>query len=184
MAKVHDKILNLARNNHGVVTTTMLRDNAIDPAYIRKLAQNDESVTKLTRGVYVIWEDPEDKTDYKYTNYAYTAAAGGHGAFLYGDTVLAMFDLGNDCPPEDYVAVPRYTTSERPEIKKFYYKPKHEDEVKFYQGIPVQNLKYAIPSAIHIRPAYKYDAANEALNKRLINRNDYNYINQTLKSKQ
>jgi predicted transcriptional regulator of viral defense system len=183
--KTYEAILDVARNNYGVFTTAQLRERGISPESVRQFAYKNNSIRRDAKGVYTLYEDPEDIIDYEFTEYAQAVAIGGKKSFLYGDTVLAMLDLATVIPRKDYVAVPWRTTSKNELIKKIRYIPK-KDEVVQYNGLPAQHLKIAILKSIEA-PTYKlriaavqcykeklltYQEKEDVLNK-LDNRYDY-----------
>jgi hypothetical protein len=170
------KIYDLARDNYGVVTVDAVKGKGIDPVNLRKLAMNNEMIEQGARGVYIFWDDPEDKIDYTYTNIAKAVAVAGKDSFALGDTVLALFNLANASPNVDYVAIlKQQRVAKRPVVKKLF-KHRHDDEVINYKGLPIQNPKYALLTSYQTPYEYLADGASAAFNENIISKNDYNFV--------
>jgi predicted transcriptional regulator of viral defense system len=175
-------IYDIARENDAVVTVKEAKRRGVTPEAFRKVAYKDKSVINFAKGVYRIDYDFNGAVDYDIAEYKRAVAAGGEGAFVYGDSALEILDLALALPYKILIAVPRYATSAISFIKKVRYIPK-PDEVMMYKGVPVQKPAYAFLSAVETPGEYLLDAIKETYDRNLISREDAFKVNDILEQK-
>ena len=93
------RIFEEAIENHGLVTTSMARRMGIVPRTLVDLAYRGR-LTRIGQGVYQLVQYAPDGRD----PYAQAVALVGDGAFLYGESVIAMLGLAPTDPDRIYVA--------------------------------------------------------------------------------
>jgi hypothetical protein len=99
----HD-LWEIAAGNHGIVTTREAFDAGVPAVQLRQLAARG-ALERLGHGVYRHTGVPRGTR----TELAAALAAAGDGAFLEGDTVLALWDLALVNPARIYVGTTRRT---------------------------------------------------------------------------
>lgn len=159
----YDDIYEIAADNYGIVTTSQA--NAIGATNKDLLRYvNDGRLTRLGRGVYRVkyWVPTE------YDPYAVAVALVGKGAYLYGESVLAMHELAPTNPSRIDVAMTRRVRKRMPGTIRLR-RERDNDEVVEYEGIPSQSVLGAIRSCKGaIMSERLADAARSARRKGLI----------------
>jgi predicted transcriptional regulator of viral defense system len=171
-----DTIMDLARKNHGVVTVSACEKQGVSGDFLRKFAEDDPETAHEWEGIYIIYPEDDEGINYEYFDYVRAVGVGGEESFLYADTVLELHNLARARPRYAQVATPNSKTEVVEIVKKHHYKPQHDDEVVEYDGIPSQNLKYAFLSTFETPYEYLYYGANQALERQLVNAENYSYI--------
>lgn len=153
----YDDIYEIAVDNHYLVTTEDAADAGIPPVELAKLAHRGK-LDNLGRGLYRLsrWV-PDDAYPY-----AEAVARMGKGAYLYGESVVALLGLAPTNPAYMFIAVPRRTRRKLPEGVRVK-RARAEDTVVFYNGVASQHAKDAIRAAACSMPADRVrDAARRA----------------------
>lgn len=137
----YNRIFDEAIENYGLVTTSMARKLGIAPGTLVDLAYRGR-LTRIGQGVYQLVQYAPDVKD----PYAQAVALVGDGAYLYGESVIAMLNLAPTDPDRIYVATAsrvRKNLGEGIKICKAVvgYKPIR------VEGIPSQKVVDAILSA-------------------------------------
>lgn len=133
----YDVIYEYAADNYGLITTDAARELGIPGIELVKLSHRGR-LEHIWHGVYRIEHyipAPLDK-------YAEAVAIVGEGAYIYGESVLAMHNLAYVNPPVIYIAYPKQLRKKLPpHIKAVRDKAK---TYTLYEGIPIQKLNEAI----------------------------------------
>ncbi|MBQ9020662.1 MAG: type IV toxin-antitoxin system AbiEi family antitoxin domain-containing protein [Eggerthellaceae bacterium] len=133
-----DEIYEIAADNYGLVTAAQAKETGVVGAELNRYVQ-DGRLTKIGHGLYKLTRYiPTD-----YDAYAEAVAHLGEGAYLYGDAVLAMHNLGFVNPRQIKVATDRRVRKTLPAWIK-PVKPEVHTEVVFDNGIPAQSVTDAI----------------------------------------
>ena len=93
------KIFDVAIENYGLITTAMARRMGIAPGSLVDLAYRGR-LTRIGQGVYQLVQYAPGERD----PYAQAVALVGEGAYLYGESVVAMLGLAPTDPDKIYVA--------------------------------------------------------------------------------
>jgi predicted transcriptional regulator of viral defense system len=171
-----DTIMDLARKNHGVVTVSACEKQGVSGDFLRKFAEDNPEIAYEWKGLYVVEPKDDEGINYEYFDYVRAVGVGGEESFLYADSVLEMHKLARALPRYTQVATPNSETEVVEIVKKHHYKPRYNDEIVEYDGIPSQNLKYAFLSTFETPYEYLYMGANDALGRQLVSKADYDYI--------
>ena len=170
----YETIYEYAADNYGLITTAQAKELEIPSIELVKLSHRDR-LQRVWQGVYRISHyipTPLDK-------YAEAVAIIGEGAFIYGESVLAMHGLALLNPTVLYVATSKRV---RKTLPKFIKKVKvREIPHVYYEGIPSQDIVSAI---IICREQIMTDrlskAIEEAEEQGLISDEDRNYLKESL----
>ena len=112
----------------------------------------------MARGVYrvPVWPYQEQAP------YALAVRAAGEGAYLFGESVVALLGLSPTDPRAIWVATPRRTRRDLGDGVRLVWR-RHPDRVAWYEGIACQEAAGAIREAARtLGPARAVDAAREA----------------------
>jgi hypothetical protein len=149
----YDSIYEYAADNYGIITTDDARQIEIPSVEMAKLAQRGRLV-HVGQGVYKIRQYIPTPLD----AYAEAVAIVGHGAYIYGESVLAMHGLAFVNPTVITVAVQgRNRRTMPPHIKMD--KGPTKVRTTFYEGIPSQSVFDAILACKGIVMTERLDAA-------------------------
>jgi predicted transcriptional regulator of viral defense system len=175
--KTADILYSIAKQHYGVVTVSDAKNAGLTPDTVRQFAKKNDTLVNWSKGVYTFYDDPEDVIDWTLTDLYRATRIGGENAFLFGESVLSLFDLARVCPKKHTVAVPRYYSKMKMKnVHRIYYRPVHRDEVTTVGGIRIQNLKYAFLNAHRDYKNNLLDGARQALGQELLTETDYNYV--------
>lgn len=154
----YNRIFEEAIENYGLITTSTARRMGIVPGTLVDLARRGR-LTRLGQGVYQLVQYSPNVND----PYAQAVALVGNGAYLYGESVIALLNLAPTDPNRIYVATAsrvRKNLSDGIVVCKAYagYKP------ILIEGILSQKVADAIISAKATMPADRLKLAGiEAL---------------------
>ena len=157
-----EKLQSEALGSHGIVTLAKARELGIFTTEIYRWCRNDR-LMKVGRGVYRLTAYPSQGF---VSDMAALLALCGEGAYLFGESVLALYDL---CPTRSYVAVVaiprRFRKNDVPHGVKIVKAPPSYKYV-FHQGLPCQRPMDAIRSCVGIlEPERILQAIDEAEDK-------------------
>ena len=155
MAKIDD--IYGAADDYGLVTSADARALGASDAEVVQYAARGR-LERVARGVYrvPVWPYQEQAP------YAIAVRAAGEGAYLYGESVVALLGLSPTDPRAIRVATPRRTRRSLGEGVRLVWR-RHPDRVTLYEGIACQEAADAIrESARTLGPARAIDAAREA----------------------
>lgn len=135
---VYDDIYEIAADNYGIVTSSQAKGAGASDKELSRIAK-DGRLTRIGYGVYRIkhWVPTE------YDAYAECVALVGPGAYLYGESVIAMHALAPTNPARVHVATPNRVRRSLPASIRVVRRRDCGDTTE-YEGIPSQ----AIPAAI------------------------------------
>jgi predicted transcriptional regulator of viral defense system len=134
----YDIIYEHATDNYGLITSAQAKDLKIPSIELVKLSHRGR-LQRIWQGVYRISHyipAPLDK-------YAEAVAIVGEGAFIYGESVLAMHGLALLNPALLYVATSKRVRKTLPKYIKIV-NVKKISPVEYYEGIPSQDIVSAI----------------------------------------
>ena len=129
-----DEIAELAIDNYGIVTASEAVKLGVALKDVHEWVHNGR-LEKAGRGVFRLRNYPYSE----YCHYAEAVALVGDGAWIYGDSVLAMHNLALVNPLCTYVATVKRVRRTLPEWIEVVKKSGTEDKDDF-NGIPCQNL--------------------------------------------
>ena len=158
-----DDIYEIAADNYGIVTTAQANGIGATNKDLTRYVR-DGRLTRLGQGVYQVryWAPTE------YDPYAVAVALVGDGAYLFGESVIAMHGLAPTDPSKINVATTRRVRRRMPETIRLV-KGGVDDEVTSYEGIPSQSIPSAIRSCRKtMMPGRLADAARNARERGLI----------------
>lgn len=137
----YDQIYELAVDNYYLISTQDAADAGIPPVELPKLAQRGK-LENISRGLYRLTRRVPHQND----AYATAVARVGRGAYLFGESVIAMLGLAPTNPAYICVATPNRTRRRLPSSIRL--KKREGDEAStVYDGIPSQSVENAIRSA-------------------------------------
>ena len=137
----YDQIYELAVDNYYLISTQDAADAGIPPVELPKLAQRGR-LENISRGLYRLTRRVPHPND----AYATAVARVGRGAYLFGESVMAMLGLVPTNPAYIYVATPNRTRRKLPSSIRLK-KPAQGKAPIIYDGIPSQSVADAIRSA-------------------------------------
>ena len=135
---IYDDIYVIAVDNYGLITSAEAKKVGASDKELSRIAKGDR-LTRIGYGVYRIKHWVPTELD----AYAEAVALVGSGAYLYGESVIAMHALAPTNPARVYVATPKRVRKSLPAYIQVIRRPDCGDAVE-YEGIPSQ----AIPAAI------------------------------------
>jgi predicted transcriptional regulator of viral defense system len=174
----YDDIYEYAADNYGLITSADAKDIGVPNVELVKLAGRGR-LTRLGHGVYRIEHyvpTPLDK-------YAEAVVQVGHGAYIFGESVLAMHGLALVNPSVIYTA-----TANTPRKKLPLYVVnvlRHDgDDIVNYEGIPSQSVRTAIlASTASVMAERLKEATTEAKKQGLISEAEAKMIMKEIKEK-
>lgn len=127
-----------AGENHGYLTPELAEHYGVPKVELRKLASRGAFV-KIARGVY---RDPFFPAG-EHDQLRELLLMVGEGAYLAGDSVLALLELADVNPQKVTIASPRRHQREFPAVLDVI-KAQPGDEPRLYHGLPCQSVAQAI----------------------------------------
>jgi predicted transcriptional regulator of viral defense system len=152
-----NKLYDAAIENYGIITSGMAKEYGVSAMALVQLARRGRFV-HIRRGLYRL----SQYVPTEYDEYAEAVAVVGRGAYLYGETVLAMLKLTETDPTRLYVAS---ALRQRKTLPRFIVvRPAPADYVPIaIQGIPCQRVEDALEAAAETIDGKRLsDAAREA----------------------
>lgn len=137
----YDQIYEIAVDNHYLISTQDAADAGIPPVELPKLAQRGK-LENVSRGLYRLTRRVPHEND----AYATAVTRLGRGAYLFGESVIAMLELAPTNPAYICVATPKRTRKKLPSSIRLK-KPAEGEVPTVYDGIPSQSVANAIRSA-------------------------------------
>lgn len=128
----------IAQDHYGYVTTKQAADVGIPPGELPKLAARG-GLVNIAYGLYRVPDIPPTK----YDQFAEALLRTGEGAYLHGETVLALFDLADVNPHRIKVAIHRRA---RPTLPAYIQLTQASEPVNttHYEGLEAQPVAGAI----------------------------------------
>ena len=164
---IYDNIYEIAADNYGIITSAEAKESGASDKELSRIA-GDGRLTRIGYGVYRIkhWVPTENDV------FAESVALVGPGAYLYGESVIAMHGLAPTNPARVYVATPNRVRRSLPASIKVVKRPDCGDTTE-YEGIPSQTIPAAILSCKGTLMAIRLvDAAKRARELGLIRSED------------
>ena len=163
-----DEIFGIAAGNYGIITMRQAKAVCANADVELPRWAKTGRLLNIGRGVYKLVQH----TPTPYDQYAAAAALVGEGAFLYGESVLAINDLAFVNPPVVYVATKRRNRRSLPDWIKVVFVEDHA-EVSECFGIPCQRVADAFRACKGIVPKSRLrKAIGDALRAGIIMRRD------------
>jgi predicted transcriptional regulator of viral defense system len=159
----YDEIYEYAADNYGLITSGEAKAIGIPNVELVKLAHRGR-LTRIAQGVYRI----EHYIPTAFDRYAEAVAIVGDGAYIYGESVLAMHGLALVNPAAIYVATPARIRKKLPQGIAAVLK-KEAEQVTYYEGIAAQSVYGALLSCRNaVMSERLLEAVDEALRQGLI----------------
>lgn len=130
----YDRIYEQAVDNNGLITATEARALGVPNADLVKIARRGKLI-RAGHGVYRLTHYVPTELD----RYAEAAALVGSDAYIYGESVLAMFDLALVNPRKVKIATPARLRKKLPSYIAVV-PAKAGTEVTRYSGVPSQSV--------------------------------------------
>ena len=171
----YEEIYEVAADNYGLVTRDEAARMGVSDKELSRLA-SDGRLTRIGHGVYRIKHHVPGDLD----PYAESVALAGSGAYLYGESVLAMFALCPTNPAKIYVGTPRRIRRRLPRGMKVVQR-KDVADVTEYEGIPSQTVGAAIRACMgKIMPDRLHEAIREARRQGLLKKDEAEELNREM----
>jgi len=171
-----DTVRELALDQYGYVTTQDAADAGVPPVELPKLAARGRLVN-VAYGVYRVTDIPITE----YDQFAEALLRVGEGAFLHGESVLALFGLADVNPRSIKVAVPRRA---RPNLPPFVQLTQvtGAPTTTTYRGLAAQPVADAILECRgQIETEQLVDAARQARSEGLLTTADWDRVRKELR---
>jgi len=163
----YDEIYEYAADNYGLITSGEAKAIGIPNVELVKLAHRGR-LTRIAQGVYRVEHYIPTALD----RYAEAVAIVGGGAYIFGESVLAMHGLALVNPAAVYVATPERIRKKLPQgIATVLMK--ETGQVTHYEGIASQSVYDALLACRNaVMSERLLEAVDEALRQGLITESD------------
>lgn len=138
----YDDIYEHAVDNYYLISTRDAMRMGVPSVELAKLAHRGK-LEHVSHGLYRLARYVPHQND----PYAISVARVGEGAYLYGESVIAMLDLAPTNPARIYVATPRRYRGEKPDGLVVVVRDRGADTTA-YEGVPSQEIGAAIISCL------------------------------------
>lgn len=169
------KIYESAADNYGLITNEQAHEIGVSTRNLNDLARRGR-LMRLGFGVYQL----SQYTPTEYDPYAQAVALAGPGAFLYGESVLALLNLTPTNPTRMYIGIPgrmRRTLNQGYRVRQFFTNAR----IKPIEGIAAQVVPDAILAAkATVRTDRLVDSAREACRRGIIDEETRDQLTQEL----
>jgi predicted transcriptional regulator of viral defense system len=175
--KYRDIVREIALDQYGYVTTKQAAEAGVPAIELPKLAARG-GLENVAYGLYRVPDAPATAFD----QFAEALARAGAGAYLHGDSVLALFGLADVNPGRVRVAVRRRT---RPKLPSFIELTRVKVDVVTtrYEGLESQRVADAILECRgRIEPRRLVDAAEVARKEGLMTTQEWQRVRKGLRS--
>lgn len=175
--KYREIVREIALDHYGYVTTREAAEAGVPPVELPKLAARG-GLVNIAYGLYRVPDIPPTP----YDQFAEALLRAGEGAYLHGESVLALFDLADVNPRKIKVAVSRRA---RPKLPPFVELTRVTDETRttFYEGLAAQPVADAILECRgRIERERLMDAAKQARNEGLLTTTQWQQVRNGLRS--
>ena len=176
-AKYRDIVREIALDQYGFVTTKQAADAGVPAVELPKLAARG-GLENVAYGIYRVPDAPASAFD----QFAEALLRAGEGAYLHGDSVLALFGLADVNPRRIRVAVRKRT---RPKLPPFIELTLVKGDVVTtqYEGLESQRVADAILECRgRIERSRLLDAAEEARKEGLMTTKEWQRVRKELRS--
>ncbi|MDN5794800.1 MAG: hypothetical protein L0H79_03495 [Intrasporangium sp.] len=175
--RYRDVVREIALDHYGYVTTKEATEAGVPAVELPKLAARG-GLENVSYGLYRVPDIPP--TDYD--QFAEALLRAGEGAYLHGESVLALFGLAEVNPKQIKVAVPRRA---RPKLPAFVELTQARDAVRttLYEGLKAQRVADAILECRgRIETERLLDAARQARKEGLLTTAEWQRVRKALRS--
>lgn len=168
-----EQLRRIAAYQHGIVTTLDADEHDIPAVELRKLVQRG-AIRRIGHGVYRFDEFPRTANAAD----AEAVAIVGEGAYLEGESVLALLGLGHANPAQIQVATTRQIRRTLPRWIKTTRRTKLTDEdTTSYEGVPSVRLSHALVQTQPKIPRARWaEAIRQAERRELISMHEANEL--------
>lgn len=173
--KYRDIVREIALDHYGYVTTSAAVDAGVPAIELPKLAARG-GLKNIAYGLYRVLDIPPTAHD----QFAEALLRVGKGAYLHGDSVLALFGLADVNPRRIKVAVRRRARSKLPSFIELT-QIKAEARTTLYEGLEAQPVAEAILECRgHIETERLMDAAKQARAEGLLTTTEWKQVRKGL----
>lgn len=137
-AKYREIVREIALDHYGYVTTKEAAEAGVPTVELPKLAARG-GLVNVAYGIYRVPDIPPTT----YDQFAEALLRAGEGAYLHGESVLALFGLADVNPRKVKVAVPRRARSKMPPYVELS-QVKDQARTTSYEGLAAQPVADAI----------------------------------------
>ncbi|WP_232001615.1 type IV toxin-antitoxin system AbiEi family antitoxin domain-containing protein [Slackia heliotrinireducens] len=164
----YDDIYEIAVDNYYLISTQQAQQAGIPSVELAKLAHRGK-LSHVSHGLYRLVRHVPHEND----SYAIAVARVGNGAYLYGESVIALLNLAPTDPSRIYVASPHRVRGRKVDGLETIVRGEVHD-VTAYEGIPSQEIGSAIRSCIgSVMPERLRAAAERARNEGYLTPKNY-----------
>ncbi|MCZ4499507.1 MAG: hypothetical protein JWQ74_2060 [Marmoricola sp.] len=176
--KYRDLVREIALGEYGFITTKEAVAAGVPAVELRKLAARG-ALVNVAYGIYRISDAPGSPFD----QFAEALLRAGEGAYLRGDSVLALFGLADVNPRKIRVVAPKRTRAALPAFMEVNAPPRGEEpSLTRYEGLPAMRVADAILDCRgRIEPTRLREAAREARKEGLMTRAEYAKLQRELR---
>lgn len=175
--KYRKVVREIALDHYGYVTTKDAAEAGVPAVELPKLAARG-GLENVAYGLYRVPDIPPTA----YDQFAEALLRAGEGAYLHGESVLALFGLADVNPRQIKVAVRRRA---RPKLPAFVELTHVKDEVRttFYEGLEAQPVAEAVLECRgRIETERLLDAARQARKEGLLTTTEWHRVRKGLQS--
>ncbi|GAB2505363.1 hypothetical protein CATRI_04100 [Corynebacterium atrinae] len=175
--KYRDVVREIAFDHYGYVTTRQAAEVGVPAVELPKLAARG-GLENVAYGLYRVPDIPPTPFD----QFAEALLRAGEGAYLHGESVLALFGLADVNPRRVKVAVGRRTRAALPAFMELTQK-KEQERTTFYEGLRAQPVADAILDCRgRIEAERLLDAAKQARGEGLLTTAEWQRVRNGLRS--
>ncbi|MCR1781902.1 addiction module protein [Nocardioides carbamazepini] len=167
--KYRDLVREIALGEYGFITTQQAVAAGVPAVELRKLAGRG-ALINVAYGIYRVPDAPESPFD----QFAEALLRTGDGAYLRGDSVLALFGLADVNPRKVRVVAPKRTRAKFPAFMTVTPPPREAPNLTRYEGLLAMRVADAILDCRgRIEPTRLREAARDARKEGLVTRAEY-----------
>lgn len=175
--KYREIVREIALDNFGYVTTKEAAEAGVPAVELPKLAARG-GLENIAYGIYRVPDAPASAFD----QFAEALLRAGEGAFLFGESVLAIFGLADVNPRRIKVGVRRRTRPKLPAYVELV-PVKGEVETTYYEGLRSQRVADAILACRgRIERMRLMEAAKEARKEGLLTTSEWTLVRKELQA--
>lgn len=175
--KYRDRVREIALGEYGFITTQQAASAGVPAVELRKLAARG-ALINVAYGIYRVPDAPGTPFD----QFAEALLRVGEGAYLRGDSVLALFGLADVNPRKVRVIAPKRTRARFPAFMEVAAPPPGEAPgLTRYEGLLAMRVADAILDCLgRIEPTRLREAARDARKQGLVTRVEYAKVQREL----
>ncbi|WP_235020232.1 type IV toxin-antitoxin system AbiEi family antitoxin domain-containing protein [Ruania rhizosphaerae] len=176
--KYRDLVREIALGEYGFITTKQALDVGVPAVELRKLAGRG-ALINVAYGIYRVPDAPASPFD----QFAEALLRAGEGAYLRGDSVLALFGLADVNPPKIRVVAPKRTRAKMPAYIEVRAPPLGQPpSLTRYEGLLAMRVADAILDCRgRIEPSRLREAARDARKEGLVTRVEHSKLQRELR---